>query len=181
MKYVPNALSLSRIPLSVALFIFAMNEYWSWAATCMMFALITDGLDGAIARRYKLESKFGGDVLEPVCDLALSVGAVGGLYAGGVWPLWVPLALLIITALLQISHSTPFSRLKRHTFYIHPVFFVAVVYFSGFVLLGQAVDGSSWAIPLLPAYGVSWLAVVLRKKDRWMVWFRGPQPASSSS
>ena len=177
MRYVPNALSLSRIPLSMAMFIFALNERWVEVTVLMMVGLLTDALDGAIARRFHLESKFGGDVLEPVCDLVLSIAAVSALYVGGIWPLWVPIALVLITALLQISHATPFGRLKRHTYYLHPLFFVAVVLYAGFVLLLTAFSDHWW---VAASYGLVCGAIGAAKRERWMVWFAGP-PVSTET
>lgn len=178
MRYVPNALSLSRIPLSIALFIFAMNEVWGWAVLCFSIALATDALDGEIARRFKVESSLGGNILEPVCDLVLAVAVVGGLYFGGVWPLWVPITLAVINVLLQISHSTPFTRLKRHTYYLHPLFFLGVVCFAGADLFDVWEEGD-WSIYTL-SYVMVWAAAYTLKRDRVMTWLAGPPTAKTT-
>lgn len=180
MRFVPNALSLSRIPLAVVLFFFAMNERWGWAAAIMIVALITDALDGAVARRYDVVSDFGGKILETYCDLALAIGAVGGLYAGGYWPLWVPIVLLTTHVLLELSHRTPYVQLKRHTFYLHPLFFIAVVVVACYALLSAAYgdSGQFFAIGLL--YAMAWGMVGTRKQERLMYWIRGPQFIPSS-
>ncbi len=120
LKYIPNALSLSRIPLSAVLFWAATADRWELATTMFMIALVTDAVDGWFARHFNVTSKLGGDILEPACDLVLSIAVIAGLNVGGVFSIWVPVALLVITALLQLSHATPFTRLKRHTFYLHP-------------------------------------------------------------
>jgi cardiolipin synthase len=172
MKNVPNLISLSRLPLSLALFIAAWQDKWKLAAIFMIVALLTDAVDGMIARRFNVESKLGSDVLEPACDLVLSIAAVGALYVGDIWPLWVPIALLVITALLEVSHSTPYKKLKRHTYYIHPLFFIGVVYVAGLLIVAEAF--STWSSAV---YGISWGLIAAAKKDRWMVWFRGPQVA----
>lgn len=175
MRYVPNALSLSRIPLSIALFAFAVNEAWGWAVACFSLALLTDALDGEVARHFRVESSIGANVLEPVCDLALSIAIVGGLYAGGIWPLWVPIALVVMTALLQTSHATPFTRLKRHTYYIHPLFFILVVYVSGLALFFVWQDREVSNLPSL-LYSAAWGIIASNKLDRVKTWLAGPQP-----
>lgn len=174
MKHVPNALSLSRIPLSFVLLWAAWAERWTLAAVILMVALATDALDGAIARRYHVESDFGGESLEPVCDLVLSVTAVGGLIITGVWGWGVGVWLILVTATLQASHATSFKRLKRHTYYIHPLFFVAVVFVVGGVYLWLAFENVSFVL----SYIVALLTISWAKRDRWMVWLAGP-PATS--
>lgn len=171
-KYVPNALSLSRIPLSVALFIAAWHEMWESAAIFLVVALLTDALDGWVARHYNVESDFGADVLEPACDLALSVAAVAGLWLSGEWPLWVPITLAALTVLLQAAHSTPWLAVRRHAHWIHPIFFIAVIFWVGAVIvdLAFADDWKGWLL----LYSAAWAFIVLRKRERWMDdWIHG--------
>jgi phosphatidylglycerophosphate synthase len=63
MLTIPNILSFIRIPL--ALLFLQANPYVRAAA--ILLAMLSDGLDGFLARRYKISSRFG-TVLDPVTD-----------------------------------------------------------------------------------------------------------------
>lgn len=60
---IPNILSILRIPLAL-LFLHQNILYRSFA---IIFAMITDCLDGFLARRYKISSKIG-TTLDPITD-----------------------------------------------------------------------------------------------------------------
>jgi len=63
MLTLPNFLSLLRLPLA---FIF-LQENPFYRALAIILALITDGLDGFIARRYKMVNRVG-TLLDPLTD-----------------------------------------------------------------------------------------------------------------
>ena len=63
MLTIPNILSFIRIPL--ALLFFQANPYIRAAA--IILAMVSDGLDGFLARRYQISSRFG-TVFDPVTD-----------------------------------------------------------------------------------------------------------------
>jgi CDP-diacylglycerol---glycerol-3-phosphate 3-phosphatidyltransferase len=63
MLTLPNFLSLLRLPLA---FVF-LQENPFYRAAAIILALITDGLDGFIARRYKLVNRVG-TLLDPLTD-----------------------------------------------------------------------------------------------------------------
>ena len=55
----PNAITFSRFVLSLVLFaLMQAGGYWLTAAGLFVFAVLTDVLDGWIARRYKLMAGF---------------------------------------------------------------------------------------------------------------------------
>lgn len=58
-KYIPNILSLSRIPFSILIPILYIMGYVFPAIICLIIACITDLLDGKLARYWNVESKFG--------------------------------------------------------------------------------------------------------------------------
>ena len=73
MRTIPNLLSFLRIPLAL-LFLQSNAE---WRLFAVIAALISDGLDGYLARKYGTISKFG-TLLDPITDkffalMALSV------------------------------------------------------------------------------------------------------------
>lgn len=171
LKYIPNALSLSRVPLSVVLFWALYNDRWELATLLFMIALATDAVDGWFARRFNVTSKLGGDILEPVCDLALSIAVIAGLYYADAFSIWVPVGLVVIAVLLQVSHATPFTWLKRHTFYIHPLFFCGVVLAAGANLLSNTYPGRA---DLFVIYMMTWVIIGASKHQRILEWLAGP-------
>ena len=80
MKNIPNALTIFRIFLAIlvmAVILYAdMQSPYMRFLACGMFLLasLTDFLDGFIARRYALQSRFG-EVFDPLADKMLVLGA----------------------------------------------------------------------------------------------------------
>lgn len=85
-RQVPNALTVTRLLLAGAFFL-VLNQYryggpghdpqtLILAVSAMLFVLgvVTDALDGHLARRWKVESTFG-RIMDPFCDKVLVIGA----------------------------------------------------------------------------------------------------------
>lgn len=83
---IPNLLSLSRIPLSILLFVAIEWSAWPIALAIFCLAMITDWLDGWWARHYSLQSQIGRS-LDPLTDKVL----IGGTF---IFLLMVPGAYL---------------------------------------------------------------------------------------
>lgn len=86
-KHLPNQLTMLRLVFA-ALFFATLNVYRyvpnitfneSWplllAAVLFILAAVTDALDGHLARKWHVESKFG-RIMDPFCDKILILGAV---------------------------------------------------------------------------------------------------------
>ncbi len=74
----PNRLTMLRIVLAVAVFAGLMSEApaWHFAALILFFAaIITDWLDGWLARRMRTVSAFG-KVVDPIADKILVLGTL---------------------------------------------------------------------------------------------------------
>ncbi len=70
----PNAITMSRLALSFALFaLIQWENHWLWAAGLFVFAVATDVLDGWIARKYKLITQLG-RILDPFVDKFITSG-----------------------------------------------------------------------------------------------------------
>lgn len=82
-QQVPNALTLLRLVLSIGLFVLLeigtseeLSAYWLNAAGAVFVAAaVTDWLDGFLARRWGVVSKFG-RVMDPFCDKLLILGSL---------------------------------------------------------------------------------------------------------
>ena len=87
-KNIPNALTMLRLLVAAAFFAVLQNYRYGqdnalWvlpvAAVLFILAAITDALDGYLARRWEVVSKFG-RIMDPFCDKILVLGAV--IYLG---------------------------------------------------------------------------------------------------
>jgi len=96
-KQVPNALTLARLVLAAGFFA-SLNAFrypdqhviWANIAIVLfIIAAITDILDGYLARRWQVETRFG-RLMDPFCDKVLIIGAF--IYLAGprfVVPEWI--------------------------------------------------------------------------------------------
>jgi CDP-diacylglycerol--glycerol-3-phosphate 3-phosphatidyltransferase len=86
-RQVPNQLTMLRLVLAGVFFV-VLNQYrydgpdgapqgmvLGLAMALFILAALTDSLDGYLARRWKVESKFG-RIMDPVCDKVLVIGAL---------------------------------------------------------------------------------------------------------
>jgi len=100
---IPNALTIARfaaIPVFIALLATADGGH-SWpAAILFAAAAATDQLDGWLARRWHVESRFG-TVADPLADRLMIDTAVIGLVLHGRLP-WPALALIVARDLVLI-------------------------------------------------------------------------------
>ena len=96
----PNIITVVRILLA-PLFIWMLLAdngadgplRW-WAAALFIVAIATDGLDGAIARRYNLVTDLG-KLLDPIADKILTGGALVALSILGELWWWVTIVILV--------------------------------------------------------------------------------------
>ncbi|MDR1807010.1 MAG: CDP-diacylglycerol--glycerol-3-phosphate 3-phosphatidyltransferase [Propionibacteriaceae bacterium] len=104
---VPNVLTLIRL-LLVPVFGWMLLDHpfdvgWRWIATAtFVVALVTDFVDGKIARKYNLVTNFG-KLWDPIADKAITGMAFVGLSIIGELPWWITIVILVrewgITAL----------------------------------------------------------------------------------
>jgi CDP-diacylglycerol--glycerol-3-phosphate 3-phosphatidyltransferase len=110
---VPNMLSLSRLAL-LPLFIYALTEpRYHWLAVLLiLLAVVTDVLDGYLARRLHQESEWG-RLLDPLADKLAVAAALIYCYLARDLPLWV--LMLVLGRDLVILAAAPFMgrRLGR--------------------------------------------------------------------
>jgi phosphatidylglycerophosphate synthase len=67
LRNIPNILTISRIILAPIFFILFINNYKYLALGCFFFASVTDFLDGFLARKFNVVSKFG-ELYDPLAD-----------------------------------------------------------------------------------------------------------------
>jgi CDP-diacylglycerol--glycerol-3-phosphate 3-phosphatidyltransferase len=98
---VPNVLTVFRVFLTILFAVCAQSAgvYGAWAA-CAVFALavVTDFIDGYIARKLNLVTVFG-QIMDPVADKFLTLTAMFIFAFEGLFPLWM-VALIAMREIL---------------------------------------------------------------------------------
>ncbi len=88
MSQLPNCITVLRIVLVLPIAYFVLDEQWIVVLLLLVVAGVSDLLDGALARRFQWESRFG-ELADPLAD-KLTFGAVVVLLAFmGHYPLWL--------------------------------------------------------------------------------------------
>jgi CDP-diacylglycerol--glycerol-3-phosphate 3-phosphatidyltransferase len=108
---IPNALTLFRlalIPVFVA-FLVSSDGGHSWAAAIVFgVAGVTDQIDGWLARRWRVESRFG-KIADPLADRLMIDAAVILLWHAGRLP-WVALAIPVRDVALVAGYKLVVER-----------------------------------------------------------------------
>jgi len=91
-RQVPNLLTLSRIALVPVLILVLKDRDYVAALWVFLFAGISDGLDGWIAKRWRYTTRFGA-ILDPVADKFLLVTSYVMLMLLDLLPFWLVLTV----------------------------------------------------------------------------------------
>ena len=149
LAHVPNALTVLRlalIPLFVVLVLQADGER-SWpAAFVFAAAAITDQVDGWLARRWRVESRFG-TFADPLADRLMIDAAVILLWLDGRLP-WVALVVVLARDALLVL-GTPAALQRGYDFSVSFLGKTAtwVLYASLFAIL-ITTEGADWPLVL---------------------------------
>jgi cardiolipin synthase len=88
---IPNAISILRIILVVPVALLLVEKKFDWALYLFVFAAVSDGLDGFLAKRFGWTSRLG-SLLDPIADKLLLVTCyvlTGWLGLIPVWLVWL--------------------------------------------------------------------------------------------
>ena len=150
MKRIPDLLSMSRIVLCLPLLLVDTMTVPFW--TLYLIAGITDMLDGFLARRWGVESKYGAR-LDSLADFVF-VLAVG--YKLFLW-LKLPTALLMmigLIALIKVINAISSFVVKHRVAFLH----TKANKLTGFLLfIGMMVIGQSYFVPV--AWAIACIAL----------------------
>jgi CDP-diacylglycerol--glycerol-3-phosphate 3-phosphatidyltransferase len=103
-----NAVTIIRLLFSPALLVMIVEDPSSWLAVSMWFALgVTDGIDGALARRHGTTRS--GAFLDPLADKVLVLGALYALVAADRFS-WLPVAIISLRELAISVYRTHLGR-----------------------------------------------------------------------
>lgn len=97
---VPNVLTSLRI-IAVPLFVWLVlkgghvdRDWMWWSFVCFVALMITDKLDGDIARKHNLITNFG-KIADPIADKALMISAFVSLNIVGALPVWITVVVIV--------------------------------------------------------------------------------------
>ncbi|MEO6309203.1 MAG: CDP-diacylglycerol--glycerol-3-phosphate 3-phosphatidyltransferase [Leifsonia sp.] len=111
----PNLITVVRMLLAPLFFWMLLADAGAdgalrwWAAALFIFAIATDGIDGAIARRQNLITDLG-KILDPIADKLLTGGALVCLSILAELPWWVTAVILVrevgitVWRFIELSH-----------------------------------------------------------------------------
>ena len=140
MKHIPNILSASRIALCVPLLLLDAMTVPFW--TLYLIAGLTDMLDGFLARRWGVESKFGAR-LDSLADFVFVLAVGYKLFPWLKLPatLWMMIGFI---ALVKIVNAIS-AYVVRHSQFLH----TKANKLTGFLLfIGMMAVGQSYFVPV---------------------------------
>lgn len=112
----PSAITLMRVALVPAFLVAMVGGYFRLAFIVFACAILSDVLDGWVARRFRQETRLGA-ILDPLVDILCSFWLFVGLWIGGV----VPLALFVLagTRMLMLLVGGSYLYLTHGPVRIH--------------------------------------------------------------
>ena len=141
MKQIPNLLSMSRIALCLPLLMVDAMTVPFW--TLYLIAGTTDMLDGFLARRWGVESKFGAK-LDSLADFVFVLAVGYKLFPWLKLPatLWMMIGLI---ALVKVINAISSYMIKHRIEYLH----TTANKLTGFLLfIGVMTIGQSYFVPV---------------------------------
>jgi len=145
-----NRLTLTRLGLTI-LFVFSLSSAWRYGRTIalLLFVIagITDYLDGEIARRYGIVTRFG-KLMDPLVDKVMIAAGFICLVPLGAVPAWVATIVVardfLITGLRLLASSEgivlPAEKLGKHK----TSWQIATVVFFLFLFSAREIRPAMW-------------------------------------
>ncbi|MDR1233917.1 MAG: CDP-alcohol phosphatidyltransferase family protein [Holosporales bacterium] len=136
-KYIPNCLSLIRILCAPVFFCFRDGEV---AVCILILAGLTDFLDGYVARKFNVESRFG-QILDPLADKIFcntALWSISTITEYRQYILWAAIVLTLRDAILVIGGM--FINFRKSNADISPILIskictVLIILLCGMVLI----------------------------------------------
>jgi cardiolipin synthase len=111
LSWIPNAISLMRIFLIAPIILLFVYGEFGWALGLFVFASLSDGLDGYIAKKYDWNTRLGA-FLDPAGDKLLVAWSFGTLAFLGQIPVWLAV-IVILRDVVIVAGSFMYHYLVR--------------------------------------------------------------------
>jgi len=171
-KHIPNILSVARFFFSLGTLIMTWKEAWPYCFLFLALGIISDLLDGYLARRWKVESDLG-QSLDNKADLALSGSVVIGFWLNGAISFLTILIMGVVGFITIVPYLLPSKKpavYKELGDALTGFYFVGTLaFFAG--LFTYKIFGYSYALFSLEALIILIGTLVRRKKINY--WLTG--------
>lgn len=149
-KFLPNGLSILRLFIIPFILMALAQRHASLAMVLILFASLTDYLDGVLARIYKAETLFG-KIIDPLADKVLIISLSVFFYCSGQISIW--LLSLVILRDICILLASLFFYIKNYHFNIKATHLskVNTVVFLFFLIILTL----QWLFAIIPSYIIS--------------------------
>ena len=149
-----NALTALRVCLIPSLILSIQNNDWLIASTLFTFAVVSDVLDGKLARRFNQATPFGG-LFDHLTDAVFVTVGCWALASAGYLTAWLPPLIIAAFAQYMLDSKALLGQPLR-TSYVGRI--NGILYF---VLLGVILGANllGWAWLLIAASWTAWLLV----------------------
>lgn len=111
LSWLPNAISIMRIALILPILLLFVTGEFGWALALFIFAGLSDGVDGYLAKKYGWQSRLGG-FLDPAGDKLLVAWSFGTLAYLGHIPVWLAV-IVILRDVVIVAGSFMYHYLVR--------------------------------------------------------------------
>jgi cardiolipin synthase len=101
-RNLPNFITVVRFLLIAPIVACLLTNGYSWAFGLLVFAAISDGVDGFLARYYDWHSRLG-TYLDPLADKALMTAVYFTLGWHGVLPMWLVTLVILRDAMILVG------------------------------------------------------------------------------
>ncbi|MBU0648992.1 CDP-alcohol phosphatidyltransferase family protein [Patescibacteria group bacterium] len=115
-KIFVNSITLLRFPLAITTALAIWQGEFAIAAGAFCVGLISDFIDGPLARRLNAETELGAKILEPLADTALLLGASIGLVLIQIIPWPIIIVLVVLDQIINRLVKPHFPRPDRILF-----------------------------------------------------------------
>lgn len=87
-RHIPNILTVLRLIGTAPVVWLILENEFRWALLVSFLIAVTDSIDGWMARKWKLESRFGA-IMDPIADKLLVGSGFVALWYVGAMPFWL--------------------------------------------------------------------------------------------
>ena len=155
----PNLLTLGRILITPFIVYSILNGFAIQALVLMVTAGLTDMLDGAIAKRFHMQTVVGA-YMDPIADKLMLVGSIISLFIIGQVPMFLFLAVLfrdVIIVVGAMAYELVTHRLEMQPTYLSKVTTVVQIIYVSMALLHISWPLSTMLTPAMLMDIAAWI------------------------